>query len=354
MLVWKRNLCAAAIAAVFSMSAQAADEDAVSVNAKLKDFASNLAQTKLTKPEALSTSEVHSLINAALGLLVQKEPTKPLEIQQAELSKTLLTAFPKPHTTWTKEFSNTVGAQATFFSGEFASYDNTLEFVRAAGLMSARMASVIQTNNQAIVAAAQLAPALSSRFPSPAASITLQAQTAATSLISLVSAKTNPNSRQVLLADKATVDKLDELRQELAAFSTRNEKRVHILGALYGDLNVIDAIVQKGKPIAGGHHRLCIATATVAESCERKAECKVTPAPADYRNGICGYDPAPFLDKAYKGLVVWYVCNSNTNEHNWNGVSGRLTGIFDPKVNKLGTAAVLYSASQSFSCKDLE
>ena len=154
---------------------------------------------------------------------------------------------------------------------------------------------------------------------------------------------------KVLLEDAAVRTQLTELRAKLAVFEERDQMRVRVLGALYGDIHAINAAVKAGISKPPRRARWCIASANVAKSCERKANCTLDF--PTFSTDICGFDPAEFLEPRYKAVVVWYVCRTNTNEANWDSPEGDPTTIFDVALARKGRQAVLYNRNQSFACK---
>jgi hypothetical protein len=108
----------------------------------------------------------------------------------------------------------------------------------------------------------------------------------------------------------ATEDKaLQEARKsfEPAWTSISQDLKIHVIRAWFGDLRT-----------NWREGRQCHATSTIMTKCEAQAECKLDAAPATQPGAaydhqvLCGFDPAPRVDPAHKGVAVNFVCARGT------------------------------------------
>ena len=79
--------------------------------------------------------------------------------------------------------------------------------------------------------------------------------------------------------------------------------KIHIIRSWFGDLRT-----------NWREGRLCAATSAIMKKCEARPECVLDAAPAGQPNNVydqqilCGFDPAPLVDPAYKGVATEYSC----------------------------------------------
>ena len=337
-------ICGAASGLQTARSAEVVAKD---VNAELDKSATMFNGYDVKDPNALEVDKVAALINAALRLRALKE-TSNLSVQQAKISNVLLEGAKIMDSlqAWPQDLITALYAQANYFDGLVLVRDPPLSFRRLATSMQRTLGSGPLTLPTDITLAQSLATQLFAKAPPAEKLPHASATEAATDLI-----KSVVDNKALFLEDPALRQKLIDLRQKLAVYEQHVELRVHILGALYGDINAINALVSetKGATKPGSHSRWCIASAAVATNCERKADC--TLAGSDFRKDACGFDPAEFLHSSSKALVVWYTCRPNSDEFNWNGLSGEATATFNYHLARRGQRAVLYSSNQSFACK---
>jgi hypothetical protein len=108
---------------------------------------------------------------------------------------------------------------------------------------------------------------------------------------------------EALLKDKATtIDTLKALRGEIDKITAVAIPRVHVFYAYYGDI--------RG---SGSSNRICDATAAVRKACESQPSCTL---PDGFETTLCGYDPAPFVEKRDRGAFISYDCQKG-DEDTW-------------------------------------
>jgi hypothetical protein len=123
---------------------------------------------------------------------------------------------------------------------------------------------------------------------------------------------------------------------------------INILGAWYGDIRSIRGAGPKG-PWAH-NNRFCSATRAIRTRCQAKARCYEPSATSDdgavaelTGSQLCGYEPAPFADSKYKGVVVSYECVALDGE-TWKAIGSgdpeRQDFAHEPLDAQLRTGAI--------------
>lgn len=307
-----------------------------------------LENKEVSDPASIDVTKQLKLINALLKLQTQQETASSFEVLQSRLSSTLLDELKKTPAKWPADLIDSFVAQADYFDKLVLSRDEVRAFAwRAKAIIDQK---AVLESKASDIEVSKWTPQLISVLQAVAtktANTIDDTKVVSTALDGILGKEEKVT---VLKGHKESVAMLSALRKKLAPFSASMGDRVHVISALYGDINAINQLSKTTAPAwVKKHHRWCIASATVAKSCERQRSCSLSTI-TDFRNGICSYDPAPFLDKAYKALVVWYVCRPNLNEANWIDPSTWSTDKFDPRPTRQVRSAVLYSKDQSFDC----
>jgi hypothetical protein len=121
-------------------------------------------------------------------------------------------------------------------------------------------------------------------------------------LIALIKMATPQLAADALKTKPDTVDELKALRGEIDKITGLTTPRVHIFYAYYGDI--------RG---SARSDRICDATAAMRKACEAKPNCNL---PDGFETTLCGYDPAPFIEKRDRGVFVSYGCQKG-GEDKW-------------------------------------
>jgi hypothetical protein len=138
---------------------------------------------------------------------------------------------------------------------------------------------------------------------------------------------------------------------------------INILGAWYGDIRSIrgDADLSPWRY----NDRFCSATRAVRARCQGKPKCYYPPTPPQTGNPpatsddgvpseingatLCGYEPAPFADPKYRGLVVSYECVALDTE-TWR-IIGRGDPVRKDDYNDPLDAQLRSGATQEIRCQ---
>jgi hypothetical protein len=335
--------------AVSAHGQTASETSAADVNTAITDFTKRVEGFTVKDPQALSPDANALLLDSLLKLRALADKNS-LELQQARASSLLLErakiALSKPN--WPQAFIDTLLVQANYFDGLLYDREALLAFRRAADTIVSKLPAGALADPLDLAAARKLRQAMDNRLPSPPVVQPNAIDVADAALKQLNSVLKEPEIK-ALIEDATVRRQLTELRARLAVFEKRDQQRVHVLGALYGDIHAINWAVKAGISKPSRRDRWCIASANAAKSCERKANCTLEF--DNFSKDICSFDPAEFLEPRFKAVVVWYVCRTNANEANWDGPEGDTTAIFDVALAKKGRRAVLYNRNQSFACK---
>ncbi|WFP61461.1 MULTISPECIES: hypothetical protein [unclassified Mesorhizobium] len=309
-----------------------------------------LKPVNLAAPGDLDDKNFDPLIEQLLRLRAAKKPSI-LEIEKVKISSSLLgsnfsTAFPSA--AWPRDLIDEIKKAATYFDGLVFLRDPTQALLRRMDVLTAS-AQAIDMDDAAVQASVEaLVKKLTAGKPTSARN---QANLARDTLKGLLD---DAAMKRVLIEDKDVSSKLAQLREALQPFAADKQLRVHIVSALYGDIGAINDILRRGHSVTMKERdRWCLAGAAVATSCERQTNCQAN---VDFKQALCGYDPAPLMASAYKGLVVVYQCRSN-DDALWNDVDkmdytkARIDRKFVPPPPTATTRlTLLYSKEQSFRC----
>ncbi|RWC50014.1 MAG: hypothetical protein EOS55_05490 [Mesorhizobium sp.] len=307
-----------------------------------------LKSVNLPNGETIEDKNFDLLIGQLLRLRAAKN-SNIIEIDKVKLSSALLggskfsTDFPA--SAWPRDLILEVKNAATYFDGLVFLRDPTQAILRRMEFITAPSVTIDMDDAAVRTSAMALLKKLTTGNP---ASARARADVAQTTLKELLD---DAALKKVLLEDKDIAAKLAQLRTDLMPFAAQKQPRIHIVSALYGDIGVIDRILQKGRPVRNlQRDRWCIASAAAA-ACERLSSCQVN---LDFKQALCGYDPAPFMSSAYKALVVIYECRNNDDAIWTDGVAGDgNVGIdrkFVPPQDPDLLIALLYGKDQSFKC----
>jgi len=243
---------------------------------------------------------------------------------------------------WPDKTVAAIAAAGLYFDGLLALRDPIPLFLDRAAAVRALVAKVDKDDSAVQAGIRSLVAAVTALMPTLGADRALAAQAELATQLKAAGVD------KVLLANPEAVARLAKLRTDLAVFTDRRDNRVHVIGALYGDINAIMQVLDRHEPIRNArHHRWCVASAALSTSCERQRLCRVD---ADFETALCGFDPAPFMASAYKGLVVLYECLPNGDDAVWyDRLEDAATPLNQVRRPTLRTT-MLYSKQQSFSC----
>ncbi|MFK3967944.1 hypothetical protein ACI2KT_30690 [Ensifer adhaerens] len=337
-------LCAGFLAAPAHSQQNKFDQSA----ATLIDVVRNL---KTEEQQSVNTETINRVILELLTLK-SKASNADLDVTLIQSSEVLLksTEFQtrNPPLYWTKAILDALDKMAKYFDELAATKDVTRAFTRRAQALLNNLDQVSKTDPQVRFSTTEVLNKLTQKQPSPT-------DAAAIAHGSLQPILQDIASVTVLLGDPKTVSNLAALRTGLLPFEIKREPRIHIHGAVYGDIDVINSLFgdnarnPSSRPrTPTSTSRWCIASAALTD-CERQASCKLT---TDYKD-LCGFDPAPFLSIAKKALVVFYDCRANNDEGAWvaRGDSRSIVKSFRrPAVSPDVRVAALYHKEQSFRC----
>ena len=359
--IWKRLLATACIAAAvdgFLLSAGQANDPQVTkksaeIGTILDDATSKLSGVRLEDPKAFDEQKLYNLVNAGLSLKAQEDNTS-LDIVQAKLSLTLLGDLSKTASQWPMSFASVLETQANTLDDWLVTRDKQTAFSRLSTKLRPLITDMPSAPENVRKIAVGLREELAKHFPPPAKQepVETDVQKATRAAGELDGLLKDETKKAVLRGNKDVSPKLSALREALVDFAADNQERVHIVGALYGDVNAIVRVLGGRKAISNNLDRVCIATSTALKYCQRSTNCNV--AEQNFRKNVCGFDPAPFLDNKYMALQIWYFCAKNKDEYRWRDHLGSDTYKFDPDISRSGDfqTAVLYNSSQSFACQD--
>ncbi|EUC00045.1 hypothetical protein PMI07_006325 [Rhizobium sp. CF080] len=325
--------------------------DDVGIDNSITILTDLLLKSKLKQSDPNKIQKVDILIRYLLDYKARGAGIT-LERQTAVISQELLASgFTRDNlpASWTGDFTAALSESEAFFDNLLVSRDPTASFLRRAKTL-ADDKSKLSATNPAVVAAAALIDAKLKVLLVPASVPALAAQADA-----MVTVLQDADSRKILLLDKDSIKSLAALRAALLPFEQRRELRVHLLGALYGDVDAINSDFEPGagKRISRApktESRWCIASAALIAQCERQAACQFND---DYKN-LCGFDPAPFAPAAKKALVVFYDCRANDQDSSWTMVpeTSAIRKSFTLPTGTQTRVAALYSKGQSFRCSN--
>jgi hypothetical protein len=335
---------AGVLAFAFEPSVGAAQTDVPALIKELGAIKTSLEKAKITKNQITDDKVILDVVHELIRLRAANKGIS-LEIAKAQVSSDLLDAnFVKKPESWPQAFAEAIKEIADNFDGLYFSHDPNLAFRRRAEILERNLGQLAKNDTRIVGAVTTLLEKLVGFIPSGAIPM---AEAAYKDLKTLIE---NEPQRNVLLTNPESLKTLVDLRKKLAVFTTREENRIHIVGALYGDVNAIFRVMRKGGVVSNNpHDRWCVASAALSKPCERKARCEFDAAFV-FRTKLCGYDPAPFLAPAHKAAVVMYHCLPNSDDELWHDRNGEASDTLDLDAASSSRIALLYGDSQTFSC----
>jgi hypothetical protein len=335
-------LLCATLASVFLLSAadvaKAQQPPARDIKAKVDPLIQDLAKfDSVAVPE--DVRDVLKPLKTKLNELEKKAPLSDLSDRVAELKKLVDSIDPKKTTIW-PGLVDDVGVLMDSLAKIEEEDPTAAARRRADRLLAATKKSPIGTYPPLLDSISKLFPAIEAiEAVKPGEAI----QRRALSLTQLLTGKPATTASPTLPAA------LDGLAAAVGDYRATLEPpadppyRIHIIRSWFGDLRT-----------RWREGRLCAATATMMTKCEAQEECRL-----NGEGGItydpqvlCGFDPAPLVDPAYKGVAIAFTCVRG-GKQTWDAIAQH-PGI-DPETGAAWKEtdinhATLRSSGMSFRC----